>query len=326
MLTYLLQNTKSFWKRYCPLVPKGLYTLNFRSNRIRPPAVVYACTPVLNEPAVWEKIIQIIILLSAAIQESIYQMKTAADNSLVNMPDLIWQCFVDGYLWPLQSACSQNRAWSYEPDLTFRISFSSLFPKTTWIILYKTDPDLIWMAWSGFGQTHLVWKWAGVQESLGLVSGRTQPARYQFPTFRLSFILLQTSWIILCKTSLDPIWLWLIVSCFGQTDLVRKQANVQESSSLLPAIASQLTRCKSDLACLQGPLAFSLSDCGPFIAELLGHFEDPSLRQDITAMLIPRSRLDIGELIGKGWLGWRGFSLDSHFKLISKNLSWYTSP
>ena len=50
----------------------------------------------------------------------------------------------------------------------------------------KTDPDPIWLAWSGFGQTHLAWKQAGVQESSGPVSGRTQPARYQFPTFRRS--------------------------------------------------------------------------------------------------------------------------------------------
>ena len=42
-----------------------------------------------------------------------------------------------------------------------------LFPKMAGIILRKTDPGLIWMAWSGFGQTHLVWKQAGVQESSG---------------------------------------------------------------------------------------------------------------------------------------------------------------
>ena len=53
----------------------------------------------------------------------------------------------------------------------------------------KTDPDPIWMAWSGSGQTHLVWKQAGMQESSGPVSGRTQPARYQFPTFRLGFVM-----------------------------------------------------------------------------------------------------------------------------------------
>ena len=41
-------------------------------------------------------------------------------------------------------------------------------------------------------------------------------------------------------------------------------------------------------------------DSGPYIAELLGKFEDSALRHNISSMLIPRSRLDIGELIGKG--------------------------
>ena len=68
------------------------------------------------------------------------------------------------------------------PDQTFRILFSSVFSKKAGIILRETDPDPIWMAWSGFGQTHLVRKQAGVQESSGPVSGRTQPARYQFQT------------------------------------------------------------------------------------------------------------------------------------------------
>ena len=54
-------------------------------------------------------------------------------------------------------------------------------------MLRKTDPDLIRMAWSGFGQTHLFWKQAGVQESSGPVSGRAQPARYQFPHFQTRF-------------------------------------------------------------------------------------------------------------------------------------------
>nr|KAG5704612.1 hypothetical protein BaRGS_031876 [Batillaria attramentaria] len=45
-------------------------------------------------------------------------------------------------------------------------------------------------------------------------------------------------------------------------------------------------------------------DCGPYITELLAGFEgNPHVRQNITAMLIPRSRLDIGELIGKGHFG-----------------------
>ncbi|XP_071081930.1 hepatocyte growth factor receptor-like isoform X2 [Haliotis cracherodii] len=44
-------------------------------------------------------------------------------------------------------------------------------------------------------------------------------------------------------------------------------------------------------------------DSGPYIAELLGKFEDTALRQNISSMLIARSRLDIGELIGKGNFG-----------------------
>ena len=80
------------------------------------------------------------------------------------------------------------------------------FPKKAWIMLCKTDPYPIWMAWSGFGQTHLVSReQAGVQESSRPVSGRTQPARYQFPTFRLCSVLPQTSRIILCKTIPDPL-------------------------------------------------------------------------------------------------------------------------
>ncbi|XP_041349997.1 plexin-A4-like isoform X2 [Gigantopelta aegis] len=44
-------------------------------------------------------------------------------------------------------------------------------------------------------------------------------------------------------------------------------------------------------------------DSGPYIAELLGKFEDSALHHSISSMLIPRSRLDIGELIGKGHFG-----------------------
>ena len=76
------------------------------------------------------------------------------------------------------------------------------------------------MAWSGFGQARLVWKQAGVQEWPGPVSDRTQPARYQFPTFGIGYVIPQTSRIILCKTSPDPIPLsrqnarWIIVFGF----------------------------------------------------------------------------------------------------------------
>ena len=110
------------------------------------------------------------------------------------------------------------------------------------------------LAWSEFGQTHLVWEQAGVQESPGPVSGRTQPAHYQFPTFRLGFVLPQTSRILLCKTSPGPIQFLLIVSGLGQTCPVRKQADVQNSPGSLLANACQpiLTECGSDPACLLG--------------------------------------------------------------------------
>ena len=107
---------------------------------------------------------------------------------LVNMPDPIRKRFHYGLLWPLRPACSRNRAGSYMPDPTSRIHFSSVFPKKAWSVqLCKTDPDPIWTAWSGFGQRHLVWKLAGVQESSDPVSGRTQPACYQFPIFSSHF-------------------------------------------------------------------------------------------------------------------------------------------
>ena len=121
-------------------------------------------------------------------------MTTLAHASPVNMPDSIRKRLGYGQLW------ASYRAGSYMPDPTSRIRFGSVFPKTAWIILCKPDPDPIWMAWSGFVQTHLVQQQAGVQESSGPVSGRTQPARYQFPTFRLGCILPQTARMILCKT------------------------------------------------------------------------------------------------------------------------------
>jgi len=105
----------------------------------------------------------------------------------VNMPDPIRKRFGYGQLWPLRpvmaitaSVQPESGRIVYMPDPTSHIRFSSVFTKKAWITLCKTDPDLIWVAWSGSGQTHLVWKRAGVQESSGLVSGRTQPSRGQF--------------------------------------------------------------------------------------------------------------------------------------------------
>ena len=92
----------------------------------------------------------------------------------------------------------------------------------TRIILCTTDPchivhnrpgsDMDGLVTSG--QTYLVRKQAGVHQSSDPVSGRTQPARCQFPTFRLGSVLPQTARTILCKTSPDPVWFWLTVSGF----------------------------------------------------------------------------------------------------------------
>ena len=170
------------------------------------------------------------------------------------MSDLIRKHFDYGQLWPLWAACSQKMAELYIPDPTSRIQFGSVFPEKAWTILCKPNSDLIWMAWSGLGQIHPVLKQAGVQKPLAPVSGRMQHARDQFPAFRLGCILPQTAWIMLCKTRLAPVWCWLTVSGFGQTDLVQKQGGVQESSGPLLANASKLIRigCKLNPACLLG--------------------------------------------------------------------------
>ena len=105
----------------------------------------------------------------------------------VNMPDPIRKLLGYGQLWPLRPACGQNRAGSYNyassdfpHPIQFRFSKEGMDH-----LLCNTDSDLIWMACLGFGQTRLVWKQAGEQESSGSFCDRTQQALYQFPTFRL---------------------------------------------------------------------------------------------------------------------------------------------
>ncbi|XP_069142714.1 plexin-A2-like isoform X2 [Argopecten irradians] len=46
-----------------------------------------------------------------------------------------------------------------------------------------------------------------------------------------------------------------------------------------------------------------IPDSGPYISELLARIEDEAARQNISDFLIPRSKLDIGELVGKGVYG-----------------------
>ena len=83
-----------------------------------------------------------------------YQSKAA--EVPVNMLDLIRKCFGYSQFWSSQPACCQNRAGSCMLDLTSHIRFISILLKKAWIILCETGLDPIWMAWSGFGQTHLV--------------------------------------------------------------------------------------------------------------------------------------------------------------------------
>ena len=159
----------------------------------------------------------------------------------VNMPDPIRKCFGYGQLWSLRPACSQNRA-GYQviimPDPTSCIRFSSVFPKKAWITLCKTDSGPIWMAWSGSGQTRQVQKQARVLESPGQVSGRTQPVRCQFLTFTLvPFFHKHCAKPARIRFNSDLI----PADCF-QTDPVRKQANVQESSGPLLGNVSQPSR------------------------------------------------------------------------------------
>ena len=116
----------------------------------------------------------------------------------------------------------------------------------------KTSLDPIWMVWSGFGQVHLVWKPAGVQESLGPVLAECNQPVPAFH-FQTHLSLPQTAQIILCKTSPDSVVFWLTMSGFGQRDPVRKQVSVQESSGPLWANTSKPIQigCGSDPACLQ---------------------------------------------------------------------------
>ena len=122
-------------------------------------------------------------------------------------------------MWP---ACSKNWAGSNMPDLTSCIWFSSVFPKKAWIILCKTDLDPIWMAWSGFGQTHLVWKQASVH----------------WPTTSFSFLdLIAFFHRRPGSYCAKPAQIWFSsgwLSGLGQTDWSRSKLVLQEFFPMLP--------------------------------------------------------------------------------------------
>ena len=134
---------------------------------------------------------------------------------------------------------------SAQPESGRIVHAGSHFPHQIRFRFSKEDLDHIVQNRPGSDLDGLVRVWpnvSGAQESWGLVCGRTQPARYHFPTSRLGSLLPQAASIMLCKTRPDPIWLWLTVSGFGQTDQVRNHAGVQDSSGLFLAMACEPIR------------------------------------------------------------------------------------
>ena len=100
------------------------------------------------------------------------------------------------------------------PDPTSRVRFSSVFPDKAWVILCKAGPDPIWMAWPGIrsgwpGQGLAKRIWSGSKpvcrnHLARFLAGRNRPAT-SFPLLDSGFVHPQTSRIILCQTSPDPV-------------------------------------------------------------------------------------------------------------------------
>ena len=132
------------------------------------------------------------------------------------MPDPIQKCFGYGQLWPLRPAYRQSWARLFTPDPTFCMQFGSVLPKKAQIILYKTGLVRFWPNAPGL-------KVSLCARITGSSPATTQPARYQFPTLRCTFVLLLMAQIILCRTSLDLIWFQLTVSGLGHTDKSRSK-------------------------------------------------------------------------------------------------------
>ena len=105
-------------------------------------------------------------------------------------------CFGCGQLRSLQPACSQSRTGSYKYPVNFPHSIPPFQRRPE---DYRAKPARIRSGWPGQVLAKRIW-------SLRTDCGRTQSACYQFPTFRLGYVLPQTTQIILlCKPSPDPI-------------------------------------------------------------------------------------------------------------------------
>ena len=95
------------------------------------------------------------------------------------MPDPIRKRFGYGHLWPLRPEGRQNRARSYNyagSDIPHPIQFRSTKEDLDHFVQNRPGSDLDGLV-SGFGQTHLVHKQAGVKEPRGpFLAERSRPA------------------------------------------------------------------------------------------------------------------------------------------------------
>ena len=66
-----------------------------------------------------------------------------------------------------------------------------------------------------------------------------------------------------------------------------------------------------------------ISDSGPYISELLARIENEADRQGVSDVLIPRSKLSIGELVGKGQYLYRAVNLASENWLGKVSHLWF---
>ena len=164
------------------------------------------------------------------------------------MPDPIRNSFGYGQLWPLWPVCAARIG----PDHICLIQLPTS-------VFCKEDPDHVVQNSSRSDPDDLVRFWANAS---GLEA--SQCARIVGPRFWLNTTgPLPVSHFQTCLHSLtdglehivqncpDPIWFWLTLSCFGQTDPVRKQAGVHESSGPRLSNASQPIRTgwETDPAC-----------------------------------------------------------------------------
>ena len=126
------------------------------------------------------------------------------------MLDQIQKCFRCGQLRSLWPTCSQNLARLcniYLIRLSRPVWFCSFKEGLDHIVQNQPESNLDGLIRFRPNRSGLEANWCA--RIISPSSGRTQPACYGFPTFRLDCILAQMVPVILCKTRPDRMWLWL---------------------------------------------------------------------------------------------------------------------